>query len=66
MAGWTYRHVRSFRREEGGLYAVWVFAYSRIHRARMRWVHNHGRHGPLLVNGRCTWCGVKAGPDRLA
>lgn len=61
MTGWAYRHVRSFRREQGGLYAAWVAVYSRCHAARMRHLHNHGRHGRLMSNGRCTWCGVKAG-----
>ena len=58
-AGLAYRHLPSFRREAGGLYAAWAAVYSRVHRARMTWLHRRGRHGPLTANRRCTWCGQK-------
>jgi hypothetical protein len=54
----AYRHIGSFRREDGGLYAAYVAVYSRLHRWRMTAAHRKGRHGRLMSNGRCTWCGM--------
>jgi hypothetical protein len=59
------RRPRSFRREEGGLYAAYVAIYSLAYRARMRSLHQRGRHGALMANGRCQWCGKPAGPAKL-
>lgn len=60
MSQFAYRHIRSFRREEGGLYAVYAAIYSRIYRAAMTRRHRGGGHGRLMgLNGRCTWCGEK-------
>lgn len=55
---WAYRHIRSFRREQGGLYAAYAGAYSRAYRRVMTRRHRRGRHGRLMGNGRCTWCGI--------
>ena len=55
------RYARDARRRYASLYAA---VYSRVYRRRMRWLHARGRHGPLMANGRCTWCGVAAGPVR--
>ena len=57
----AYRHIRSFKRESGGLYSLYVAAYSRAYAARMRYLHKRGRHGrgaPHSIAPRCTWCGV--------
>lgn len=53
----AHRHVPSFRREGGGAYAVYVAVYSRIYRWHMERAHWAGRHGRIMPNGRCTWCG---------
>jgi hypothetical protein len=55
---------RSVRREHGGVYACYAAVYSRAWRARMTGLHARGRHGPLMANGRCTWCGAAVGPAR--
>ena len=57
----AYRHVRSFKRENGGLYSLYVTVYSRAYAARMRYLHKRGRHGrgaPHTIAPRCTWCGT--------
>jgi hypothetical protein len=60
LKGFAYRHIPSFRRERGGLYALYVAAYSPTYVARMRSLHRAGRHGKPMDNGRCTWCGEAA------
>ena len=35
----AYERIPSFRREEGGSYAVYVAVYSRAYRLAMRWQH---------------------------
>lgn len=55
----AYAWLPSFRRERGGLYAAYVAIYSRVYQARMRRLHGAGRHGRLMANGRCTWCGER-------
>jgi hypothetical protein len=55
-----YRHIPSFKREEGGLYNLYVGVYSRVYAARMRYLHKRGRHGrgaPHSIAPRCQWCG---------
>ena len=54
----AYRHIGSFRREDGGLYSAYAAICSAIYRRRMASRHRHGGHGRLVSNGRCTWCGV--------
>ena len=57
----AYRHIRSFKRESGGLHSLYVAIYSRAYAARMRYLHKRGRHGrgaPHSIAPRCTWCGV--------
>lgn len=57
----AYRHIRSFKREHGGLYSLYVAVYSRAYAARMRYLHKRGRHGhgaPHSIAPRCTWCGA--------
>ncbi|GLP64314.1 hypothetical protein TUSST3_09340 [Streptomyces sp. TUS-ST3] len=57
----AYRHIPSFKREHGGLYSLYVAVYSRAYAARMRWLHERGRHGcgaPHSIAPRCTWCGT--------
>lgn len=56
----AYRHIPSFRREDGGLYDLFVAVYHPTYVARMRALHHAGRHGRLMSNGRCTWCGQAA------
>jgi hypothetical protein len=59
----AYQHVRSFRREDGGLYSAYVAVYSRAYRARMLWLHKRGRHSVpdhYSVSPRCSWCGITA------
>ena len=53
----AYQHLRSFRRERGGLYAAYVAVYSRVYQLVMVRRHRRGRHGAVMANGRCTWCG---------
>lgn len=56
----AYRRIPSFRREEGGLYAVYTAVVSRVYRAVMIRRHRRGGHGRLMsLSGRCTWCGEK-------
>jgi hypothetical protein len=54
----AFRHVRSFRREDGGLYGLYVSIHSVAYRRRMTARHREGRHGRLMANGRCEWCGA--------
>lgn len=57
----AYRHIRSFKRESGGLYSLYTAVYSRAHAARMRYLHKRGRHGrgaPHSIVPRCQWCGT--------
>jgi hypothetical protein len=56
----AYRRIRSFRREYGGLYALYVSVYSAAYRRRMMARHREGGHGRLMANGRCEWCGAAA------
>jgi hypothetical protein len=56
---WAYNHIGSFKRERGGLYALYVGIYSRVYRYIMVRKHQNGNHGRLMSNGRCTWCGNK-------
>jgi hypothetical protein len=56
---WAYRHISSFKREDGGLYAAYVIIYSGVYRFVMVRRHRNGKHGRLMSNGRCTWCGNK-------
>lgn len=65
LARLAFRRVRSFRREDGGLYAAWCAVYSRAYAARQRRVHARGGHGRLMGNGRCEWCGITAGPSTI-
>ncbi|MEV6547996.1 hypothetical protein AB0M57_04710 [Streptomyces sp. NPDC051597] len=54
-----YQHVPSFKQESGGLYNAYVAVHSRTYAARMRYLHQRGRHGrsyPVLYP-TCTWCG---------
>lgn len=53
----AFRRIRSFRREDGGLYDLYVGIYSAAYRRRMTARHREGRHGRLMANGRCEWCG---------
>lgn len=57
-----YEHVPSFKREQGGLYDLYVAAYSRIHATRMRALHKRGRHERRRpgLDPRCHWCGKAA------
>ena len=55
---YAYAHIRSLRREDGGLYGVYVGIYSRVYGWQMRRRHRHGKHARLMANGRCTWCGA--------
>ena len=60
----AYRHIASFKREHGGLYRLYVTVHSRVYAARMRYLHNRGRHGhgaPHSIAPRCTWCGTPIG-----
>jgi hypothetical protein len=60
ISQFAYRHIRSFRREQGGLYAIYSATYSRVYGLVMTRRHRNGRHGPLMgLSGRCTWCGEK-------
>jgi len=55
-----FTHVRSFRRERGGLYAMYVAIYSRVYRTRMVWLHKRGKHAQPhreSISSRCHWCG---------
>jgi hypothetical protein len=59
----AYRRIPSFRREHGGLYALYVPVIARIHSTRMRRLHDRGRHGPA-PHGYCQWCGQPIGGPR--
>ncbi|WP_329215264.1 hypothetical protein OG352_06450 [Streptomyces sp. NBC_01485] len=53
-----YRHIPSFKREDGSLYTAYVAIYSRIYAARMRYLHRRGRHAAQRgIDPRCSWCG---------
>ena len=54
----AFRHIRSFRREDGGLYNAYSFVYGHAYSRRMRRLHVAGKHGPVMANGRCEWCGA--------
>lgn len=59
----AYRHISSFKRESGGLYSLYVAIYSRAYAARMRHLHQRGRHGrpaAQSLDPRCHWCGADA------
>lgn len=60
VSEFAYRHIRSFRREDGGLYAVYSAVYYRAYRLRMTSLHKRGRHSKPMGNRRCTWCGEAA------
>jgi len=58
LLAFAYRYIRSFGREDGGLYAAYVWVNSRVYSARMKWLHNRGRHSKnSMGSNRCTWCG---------
>jgi hypothetical protein len=55
-----FEHLPSFKRERGGLYAVYVPLHSYIYATRMRYVHRRGRHASPRrgLDTRCQWCGA--------
>ncbi|MFF7147472.1 hypothetical protein ACFZAO_05285 [Streptomyces griseoaurantiacus] len=58
----AYRRIPSFKRESGGLYNLYTSIYSRAYAARMRYLHQRGRHNrptPHGLDPRCTWCGLR-------
>ena len=59
LSAYAYQGIPSFRREDGGLYDVYVAVYSRVYRLRMSSLHKRGRHSRPMDNGRCTWCGAR-------
>ena len=57
----AYERIPSFRREDGGLYALYSRIMSSIYARRARSRHDKGLHGPVVsINGRCEWCGRNA------
>lgn len=57
----AYRRIPSFRRENGGIYDLYVRVHSALYSRRMKALHRRGRHGRAQTDGRCSWCGHR--PD---
>lgn len=61
----AYRRIPSFRREDGGTYALYAAINSRAHAARARSRHRRGLHTTAPHGtGPCTWCGHPLGSPR--
>lgn len=64
MVTLAYRWLPSFRRERGGLYALYVAIHHPTYVARMKTLHRLGRHGDAMASGRCRWCGARDAKQR--